>query len=289
MSRKRLPAPYRSVLAPLTGRPAPGTRLRSGGIQCRTAVPPCRPEPNSRGSHEALDPLRGRPPRCRSSLPRGQGEPDLQRLVRGGPRPHGRSRRLDDVRQSIHASAAHGRRRPRWRPWGPARLHRVQRRRTQLPCHGLSGRQGRRAPGPAVQADVLGEGRKPQGRRSRRRPGQHPRLGGLRAWETFTPGPRWERFEFLFQCQHDVPAATSRLQVWFKSTGTLWLDDVTLAETSDKPQWYPRIGTEGVTNAIPNSSFQCGTIGWGSLTFAWAAGRGTCSDSRVSTRRATQD
>jgi len=70
------------------------------------------------------------------------------------------------------------------------------------------------------------------------------------------------------------------LQVWFKSTGTLWLDDVTLAETSDKPQWYPRIGTEGVTNAIPNSSFQCGTIGWGSLTFAWAAGRGTCSDSR---------
>ena len=200
-----------------------------------------------------------------------------------------RSRRLDDVRQSIRASAAHGRRRPRWRPWGPARLHRVQRRRTQLPCHGLSGRQGRRAPGPAVQADVLGEGRKPQGRRSRRRPGQHPRLGGLRVWETFTPGPRWERFEFLFQCQHDVPAATSRLQVWFKSTGTLWLDDVTLAETSDKPQWYPRIGTEGVTNAIPNSSFQCGTIGWGSLTFAWAAGRGTCSDSRVSTRRATQD
>jgi len=83
---------------------------------------------------------------------------------------------------------------------------------------------------------------------------------------TFTPGPRWERFEFLFQCRHDVPAATSRLQVWFKSTGTLWLDDLTLAETSAKPQWYPQIGTAGVTNAIPNSSFECGTAGWGSLT-----------------------
>ncbi len=83
---------------------------------------------------------------------------------------------------------------------------------------------------------------------------------------TFTPGPRWARFEFLFPCQHDVPAATSRLQVWFKSTGTLWLDDLTLAETSDKPQWYPQIGTEGVTNAIPNSSFECGTAGWGSIT-----------------------
>ncbi len=83
---------------------------------------------------------------------------------------------------------------------------------------------------------------------------------------TFTPGPRWERFEFLLPCQHDVPAATGRLQVWFKSTGTLWLDDLTLAETSDKPRWYPQIGTEGVTNAIPNSSFECGTAGWGSLT-----------------------
>ena len=46
-----------------------------------------------------------------------------------------------------------------------------------------------------------------------------------------------------------------------------WLDDLTLVETSDQPQWYPQIGTEGVTNAIPNSSFECGTAGWGSLTF----------------------
>ena len=84
--------------------------------------------------------------------------------------------------------------------------------------------------------------------------------------ETFTPGARWERFEFLFQCKRDVPAATSRLQIWFKSTGTLWLDDVTLAQSSDKTQWYPQIGTDGVTNAIPNSSFECGTSGWGSLT-----------------------
>ncbi len=85
---------------------------------------------------------------------------------------------------------------------------------------------------------------------------------------TFTPGPRWQRFEFLFQCQHDVPAATSRLQLWFQSTGTLWLDDVTLVQTDDKPQWYPQITSEDVTNAIPNSSFECGTAGWGSATFS---------------------
>ena len=100
---------------------------------------------------------------------------------------------------------------------------------------------------------------------------------------TFTPGLTWQRYEFLFQSHHDVPAATSRLQLWFLSTGTLWLDDVTIAETDDKPQWYPQIRSEGVTNAILNSSFECGTAGWGTQRSAWAAGTGeTCSDSRAS-------
>jgi Carbohydrate binding domain/Glycosyl hydrolase catalytic core len=91
--------------------------------------------------------------------------------------------------------------------------------------------------------------------------------------ESFSPGPRWARYEFLWQARADVPAATSRLQIWFKSTGTLWLDDLSLTETTDKPQWYPQIASDGVTNALPNSSFECGTAGWGSLTFGlggWA-------------------
>ncbi|MGC8639120.1 MAG: hypothetical protein ACP5XB_04495 [Isosphaeraceae bacterium] len=86
----------------------------------------------------------------------------------------------------------------------------------------------------------------------------------------FTPGARWEWFEFLFQCRRDVPAPTSRLQIWFRSTGTLWLDDVSLVETSEKPRWYPQIGSDDVANAVPNSSFECGTAGWGSLT--WGLG-----------------
>jgi hypothetical protein len=92
--------------------------------------------------------------------------------------------------------------------------------------------------------------------------------------EAFTPGLRWERFNLLFQARADVPAETSRLQIWFKSTGALWLDDVTLSETSDKPQWFPQIASEGVTNAIPNSSFECGTAGWGSLTFGLSGWEG---------------
>ena len=91
--------------------------------------------------------------------------------------------------------------------------------------------------------------------------------------EAFNPGPRWAPVDFLFEAQASVPADTSRFQIWFKSTGTLWLDDLSLVETTRKPQWYPQVGSEGVANAVPNSSFECGTSGWGSLTFdlgGWA-------------------
>jgi hypothetical protein len=89
----------------------------------------------------------------------------------------------------------------------------------------------------------------------------------------FTPTARWERTELLFQARADLPAVASWLQFWFTSTGTLWLDDVALAESKDGPQWYPQIGTEGVKNLVPNSSFECGSAGWGGLTYGlsgWA-------------------
>jgi hypothetical protein len=91
--------------------------------------------------------------------------------------------------------------------------------------------------------------------------------------EAFTPRLQWERFVFLFRARGDVPAATSRLQFWFKSTGTLWLDDVVLAEFADGQQWFPQIATDGVKNFVPNSSFECGGANWGSYTYGlsgWA-------------------
>jgi hypothetical protein len=56
-----------------------------------------------------------------------------------------------------------------------------------------------------------------------------------------------------------------RLQFWFSSTGQLWLASVSLRPI-DGPEYeyHPRIGTAGRTNLIPNSSFECGTVGWGS-------------------------
>ncbi len=91
--------------------------------------------------------------------------------------------------------------------------------------------------------------------------------------EAFTPGAQWRQFDFLFRARDNLAAAASRLQFWFKSTGTLWLDDVVLAQSADGQQWFPQISTDGVKNFIPNSSFECGTANWGSFTYGlsgWA-------------------
>ncbi|MFA6563289.1 MAG: carbohydrate binding domain-containing protein [Verrucomicrobiia bacterium] len=104
-------------------------------------------------------------------------------------------------------------------------------------------------------------------------------LTNTRPWEnagladTFPALPKWQRFEFLFQAKDDLPAATSRLQFWFKGTGTLWLDDVSLTESATGQEWFPQIATENVKNFVPNSSFECGGANWGSYTYGlsgWA-------------------
>ena len=81
---------------------------------------------------------------------------------------------------------------------------------------------------------------------------------------SFGVSPSWQRIERLCQATATVPAETSRLQFWFGSTGVLWLDDVSLEPVDVSTQYHPQIATEGVRNLVPNSSFECGTAGWGS-------------------------
>ncbi|HVM46739.1 MAG TPA: hypothetical protein VMU04_01880 [Candidatus Acidoferrum sp.] len=105
-------------------------------------------------------------------------------------------------------------------------------------------------------------------------------LSNTRKWDNagledaFTPGAGWKEYQFQFRAKQDLPAEASRLQIWFKSTGTLWLDDVVLAESSEGQQWYPQIPTEGVKNFVPNSSFECGAANWGSFTYGLAGWAG---------------
>jgi len=52
--------------------------------------------------------------------------------------------------------------------------------------------------------------------------------------QAFSPGAQWQQFDSLFRAGEDLPAAGSRLQFWFKSTGTLWLAEVVLAESASE-------------------------------------------------------
>ncbi len=79
----------------------------------------------------------------------------------------------------------------------------------------------------------------------------------------FTLQKDWQRYEEVFPATEDLPAAVSRLQFWFTRTGTLWLDDVALTPTVIRREYHPQIVTSGVRNFLPNSSFECGQVGWG--------------------------
>lgn len=96
---------------------------------------------------------------------------------------------------------------------------------------------------------------------NRTRPWRQVALG-----DTFFVGPEWERQEFLFAAKEDLVADVSRLQFYYYSTGTLWIDDVELAETDERPRWLPELPSMGEGNLLPNSSFECGGAGWGSVS-----------------------
>ena len=94
-------------------------------------------------------------------------------------------------------------------------------------------------------------------------------LANFRNWSqaglsgNFVPADTWQRFQFIFQAQQNLKPADSRLAIYFLSTGTLWLDDVAIEETTEpKRQWLPAVSMTGATNALVNSSFEGGE-GWG--------------------------
>ncbi len=80
----------------------------------------------------------------------------------------------------------------------------------------------------------------------------------------FVPGPEWKPYEFIFRAERDC-AEKSRLQIWFASTGTLWIDQFRFEEAHDELYRPGRvISAGGGKNLVPNASFECGTYGWGS-------------------------
>jgi hypothetical protein len=83
--------------------------------------------------------------------------------------------------------------------------------------------------------------------------------------DSFVPGQAWEPFEFSFRPDQDLKPEDSRLQIWFSGTGSLYIDDIAMEPIAEpRRQWHPQLPTAGVTNALPNSGFECGGgAGWG--------------------------
>lgn len=82
--------------------------------------------------------------------------------------------------------------------------------------------------------------------------------------DSFAPGTDWARFEFFFRATRTCGEST-RFQIWFNSTGTLWLDDVELVELGrDVLRPGKVVSAVASINLLPNASFECGTDGWGS-------------------------
>ncbi len=82
----------------------------------------------------------------------------------------------------------------------------------------------------------------------------------------FVAGKNWRQIELFCQASDSVPAETSRLQFWFSGTGTMWFDDIVLQTVEMTEEFHPAIATQGITNLIPNSSFECGSAQWGSYS-----------------------
>jgi hypothetical protein len=80
----------------------------------------------------------------------------------------------------------------------------------------------------------------------------------------FSPSRQWEPFEFHFQSRVNLAAEDSRFQIWFTGTGLLYLDSVEMEPVAGfRPERLPQVLWIHPTNALPNSSFECGGVAWG--------------------------
>jgi hypothetical protein len=83
--------------------------------------------------------------------------------------------------------------------------------------------------------------------------------------ESFRPPSKWRKFEFVFRATQKITDHV-RLQFWYTSTGSFWLDDVKLEPSGSVIKKFMEVvRPAGSVNLLPNGSFECGMSGWGSI------------------------
>jgi len=82
---------------------------------------------------------------------------------------------------------------------------------------------------------------------------------------SFPLGSAWKTCRRVFRATRDV-GPTSRLQIWFNETGTLFVADVRLVECREEDaEFTDLVEASDSRNLLPNASFELGGSGWSSL------------------------
>ncbi len=84
--------------------------------------------------------------------------------------------------------------------------------------------------------------------------------------ESFRVSQDWKHFSFTFQANQTITDNT-RLQFWYNTTGAFWLDNVRLEHSEPVIKRFTETTSQtDAINLIPNSNFECGASGWGSIS-----------------------
>ena len=107
----------------------------------------------------------------------------------------------------------------------------------------------------------------------------HVAISNTKAWsncglrESCRVSPKWKQFQFGFRSTETI-SNHIRLQFWYTTTGSFWLDDVRLEPAEPVAKKFTEVvPPTTAANLLPNSSFECGASGWGSRRPSAGAGR----------------
>ncbi|MGQ9610457.1 MAG: carbohydrate binding domain-containing protein [bacterium] len=99
----------------------------------------------------------------------------------------------------------------------------------------------------------------------------HVAISNTKSWsncgleESFRVLQNWRQYSFNFQAKQTI-TDNVRLQFWYNTTGAFWLDNVQLVPTEPVLKRFTEIlPNTNSKNLLPNSSFECGKSGWGSI------------------------
>jgi hypothetical protein len=99
----------------------------------------------------------------------------------------------------------------------------------------------------------------------------HVAISNQKSWtncglqESFRVRANWKEFEFVFRATETI-SEQARLQFWYTSTGSFWLDKVRLEPSKPIAKRFTQVVPPAkAVNLLPNSSFECGAGGWGSI------------------------